>query len=289
MRVSTYFVLVAISALVFTSCVQRSGTIENRVVVSIHPLKPIAESILGDDFEVSVLVPQGVSPEVYEPTPKQLREIENARLVFATGLLDFEQALVHRVARSEQIVDLSGGIQLIAGSCSHRHHAHNHEHSHSHGVDPHIWCSPKSLGTMAENAFNAIVLEMPDSTKYEQRYTTLCVKLLELDEEVSEMCRLAKSPLFVIYHPALTYLARDYSLEQIAIEREGKEPSAKYLSEVIDKARQYGAKHIFYQSEFPASSVETICRDIGATAVEINPLSEDVFENIRAITKLITQ
>lgn len=103
------------------------------------------------------------------------------------------------------------------------------------------------------------------------------------------MCRVAKSPLFVIYHPALSYLARDYSLEQIAIEREGKEPSAKYLAEIIDKARNNGVKHIFYQSEFPASSVEVVCRDVGANAVEINPLEVDVFANIRHITQLITE
>ena len=38
---------------------------------------------------------------------------------------------------------------------------------------------------MAENMHHAITHEMPDSTKYEERYTTLCVKLLELDEEVA--------------------------------------------------------------------------------------------------------
>lgn len=285
------FIAISIVAMVtFVGCVERKVVVEDRAVVSIAPLKPLVESILGDDFEVTVLVPQGASPETFEPTPKQLREVESARFVFGTGLLEFEQELLHRVARNELIINLSQGIELLAGTCSHAHHAHaNCSHNHAHGIDPHIWCSPKSLLKMAESAYQAIAREMPDSVEYDKNYTSLCIKLLELDEEVSEACNQSHRSTFIIYHPALTYLARDYGLTQIAVEHEGKEPSAKHLAKIIEQARAEGVKHIFYQSEFPASSVEVICQDIGATAVEINPLEEDVFENIRHIVTLITK
>lgn len=281
------FLIVSILLLSFVGCAERKIVVENRAVVSIAPLKPLVEGILGDDFEVSVLVPLGASPETFEPTPKQLQEVESARFVFGTGLLEFEQELLHRIARNEQIINLSQGIELIAGTCSHAHH--NHSCGHAHGVDPHIWCSPKSLGKMAENMHSAIATEMPDSTKYSERYTTLCIKLLELDEEIAEMCRQSPRTTFMIYHPALTYLARDYGLTQVAVENEGKEPSAKHLARIIEQARNEGIKHIFYQSEFPASSVEIICQDIDATAMEINPLAEDIFANIRHIVTLITE
>lgn len=289
----TIFIL----TILFNGCRERKIVVENRAVVSIAPLKPLVENILGDDFEISVLVPQGASPETFEPTPKQLRDVETARFVFGTGLLEFEQELLHRVARNEQIINLSQGIELITGTCSHAHHSHNatcehdctHEHHHAHGIDPHIWCSPKALGKMAENTYNAIAHEMPDSTKYGERYTTLCIKLLELNEEVSELCRQSPRSTFFIYHPALTYLARDYGLTQVAVEHEGKEPSAKHLARIIEQVQKHGVKHIFYQSEFPASSVEIICKDCNATAVEINPLEEDVLENIRHIVTLITE
>ena len=285
------FIAISIAAMAaFVGCVERKVVVEDRAVVSIAPLKPLVESILGDDFEVTVLVPQGASPETFEPTPKQLREVESARFVFGTGLLEFEQELLHRVARNEQIINLSQGIELLVGTCSHAHHAHaNCSHNHAHGIDPHTWCSPKSLAKMAENAFNAIAREMPDSVEYDKNYTSLCIKLLELDEEVAEACRQSPRSTFIIYHPALTYLARDYGLTQVAVEHEGKEPSAKHLARIIEQARAEGVKHIFYQSEFPASSVEVICQDIGATAVEINPLDEDIFENIRHIVTLITK
>ena len=284
------YIIALLLTISFLGCAERKIVVEDRAIVSIAPLKPLVEAILGDDFEVSVLVPQGASPETFEPTPKQLREVESARFVFGTGLLEFEQELLHRIARNEQIVNLSQGIDVLAGTCSHAHHHHaNCSHNHGHGIDPHIWCSPKSLSKMAENIYNAIALEMPDSVNYDKNYTALCIKLLELDEEVAELCQQSHRSTFIIYHPALTYLARDYNLTQVAIEHEGKEPSAKRLAQIIEQARAEGGKYIFYQSEFPASSVEVICQDIGATAVEINPLDEDIFENIRNIVTLITK
>ena len=69
---------------------------------------------------------------------------------------------------------------------------------------------------------------------------------------------------FIIYHPALTYYARDYGLRQIAIEADGKEPSAKQLTQLIRQAREDGVRRIIYQSQFQASAVEVIARDIDA-------------------------
>jgi zinc transport system substrate-binding protein len=268
----------------FVGCKKRDIKVENCAVVSIAPLKPIVQEILGDDFEVVVLVPQGASPETFEPTAKQLQKVEKARFVFGTGLLEFEQELLNRITRKEQVINLSQGIETIGGCCSHSHH-----HGHSHGVDPHIWCSPKSLMKMAENMHSAIHQEMPDSTKYTERYNALNAKLLELDREVADMCKNGTHKQFLIYHPALTYLARDYGLKQVAIEKDGKEPSIAYLNSIIRDARKEGVKHIFYQSEFPASSVETICDEIGAKAEEINPLAENIIEEIHRITTLITE
>ena len=282
------FIIIALFAALFVaSCGSREIKVENRAVVSIAPLKPLVEGILGNDFEVTVLVPKGASPETFEPTPKQLREVESARFVFGTGLLEFEQELLHRVARNAQIINLSQGIDVVAGTCSHAHHGH--ACGHKHGIDPHVWCSPKTLCKMAENAHKAISKAMPDSTKYTEAYNYLNNKILALDQEIEEMCQRSPRKSFIIYHPALTYLARDYGLTQIAIENEGKEPSAKHLARIIDQARTKGIKHIFYQSEFPASSVAVICEDTNATAVEINPLDENIFENIHYIVTLITE
>ena len=93
---------------------------------------------------------------------------------------------------------------------------------------------------------------------------------------------------FIVYHPALSYYARDYGLEQIAIEAEGKEPSARRMGDLIRQARGKGIRKILYQRQFPVSVVETVAHDIEAVPVAIDPLREDAIDNIDEITDLIT-
>lgn len=277
------FIYIAVIAM-FYSCGNSKNNEQNVIYVSIAPLKPIIEGIVGDDYTVKILVPQGASPETFEPTPKQFIALNESVMIFSIGLLDFEKALLEKVYDQSKIVNLSTGVATIAGNCSHTHHG---KHCH-HGIDPHIWCSPKSINIMASNAYNAIVAQMPDKD-YAANYITLNQRITALDQQVKQLCDSAALPYFIIYHPALTYLARDYGLEQVAIEKDGKEPSVKQVAEIIDRARTSGIKRVFYQSEFPQSSVAIFAEDIGANAVEINPLAEDIFTNIPTMVTLITE
>lgn len=278
------FIYIALAMMLYSCNNIEKKSYDNTIFVSIAPLKPIVEAIVGDDFSVEVLVPAGASPETFEPTPKQFIALNESVMVLSTGLLDFEKSILQRVHDQSKVINLSQGIATIAGSCSHTHHG---KHCH-HGVDPHIWCSPKCIDIMAKNMYNALVAMVPDKD-YSTAYSTINEQIKELDSVVTKLCNNSSLPYFIIYHPALTYLARDYNLEQVAIEHEGKEPSAKHLATIIERARRDGMKRVFYQSEFPESSVAIVAEDIGAETVEINPLDENIFENIVTITTLITE
>lgn len=322
------------------SCAQPAQPEEETLYVSILPLKSIVGGIVGDDFDVRVLVPAGASPETFEPTPRQFVDLNRARLIFNVGLIDFETTLLGKIEARDKVVDLSRGIDLIAGSCSHAHdkvaRAHEphaaatpgerqtagsaatpeeqqtagtaatpgerqlagrhaaatpapqaHGHSHAHGIDPHIWTSPRALQRMAANAYEAIHALWPDSVKYTENHARLQEQLAALDARTAGKIAASGVRYFIIYHPALTYYARDYGLQQVAIEDDGKEPSARALARLIEQARRDGVRRIFYQSQFPASAVEVIARDIEAQSVAIDPLKEDVIANIDSLTDLI--
>lgn len=265
-------------------CASQPQDDREQLYVSILPLRSIVGEIVGDDFRIECLVPPGASPETFEPTPRQIIGLNEAKLVFSVGLIDFERSMLTKLRQPERIVDLSRGTEPIEGSCSHAHHGH----SHPHGVDPHIWTSPRELQIMADNAFKAICACWPDSVKYVRNYERLATRLAQLESDTG--ARLAQSGVrtFVIYHPALTYYARAYGLRQVAIEEDGKEPSAKRLAQLIEEARAEGVSRIFYQSQFPVSTVEVIAGDIGAETVAIDPLAEDAIGNIERITGLLT-
>ena len=311
------------------SCAQPAQPEEEMLYVSILPLKSIVGGIVGDDFDVRVLVPAGASPETFEPTPRQFVDLNRARLIFNVGLIDFETTLLGKIEARDKVVDLSRGIDQIAGSCSHAHgkvaradephaaamseeqqtagshaaampgerqlagrHAATpapqaHGHSHAHGIDPHIWTSPRALQHMAANAYEAIHALWPDSVKYTENHARLQEQLAALDARTAGKIAASGVRYFIIYHPALTYYARDYGLQQVAIEDDGKEPSARALARLIEQAWRDSVRTIFYQSQFPASAVEVIARDIEAQSVAIDPLKEDVIANIDSLTDLI--
>ena len=279
-------ILICLAAVLTASCGgggPKTGS--GAIYVTIAPLTEIVAEITGGDFPVEVLVPAGASPETFEPSPRQVIALNSAQAVFAVGLLDFERALTSRMGDTSKLVNLSRGIEPIAGSCAHEHHGHRH----AHGIDPHVWTSPRQLMTMAANAWEAVHALWPDSVKYRENFLAYSEKLRRLDVECAEACAASERRCFVIFHPALTYYARDYGIEQIAVEHEGKEPSARLLGEIIERARQNGVRRVFYQSQFPRSTVEIAASDIGAECVEIDPLAADVTDNIRRITHLITE
>lgn len=291
--------IAVLGSLILGACTQNKQTQENTCFVSILPLRNIVQQIVGEDFNIEVLVPAGASPETFEPTPKQFIQLNQAQIVFNVGLIDFETSLLHKLRDQSKVIDLSKGIDLIEGSCSHAKEtpgetpekpaAHAHAHTHAHGVDPHVWTSPKALQIMARNAFETIQALYPDSTKYRENHERLQQRLRDLDIRTRKKIDQSGVRYFIVYHPALTYYARDYGIRQVAIESDGKEPSARQLAGIIRKAREDGVRKIFYQNQFPESVVEIIARDIDARYVEIDPLQEEVIENIDRITDLITE
>jgi len=80
---------------------------------------------------------------------------------------------------------------------------------------------------------------------------------------------------FMIYHPALSYFARDYGLLQISIEEEGKEPTPAHMRALIEISKIEKIGVIFVQPEFDKRNAEVVATELGARVVEINPLSYD--------------
>ena len=79
----------------------------------------------------------------------------------------------------------------------------------------------------------------------------------------------------MIYHPALSYFARDYGLHQYSIEDGGKEPSPAHMKQLMDLCKSEHIEVIFVQPEFDKRNAETIARQTGTKVVAINPLSYD--------------
>ncbi len=275
MKRSIIFILMVLLA---AGCTHRASDDRQCITVSIAPLARLARSIVGDGVRVEVLIPSGASPESFEPTPRQIADMIDSRAVYTVGLIEFERSLTARGDIAP--IRLCEGIETLGG------HSHG---NHSHGVDPHIWTSPVELRIMAANMYRSLKSIFPDSTVYDERYARLDRRLEKLDRDIAAQLAESGRECFVIYHPALTYYARAYGIEQISIEHEGKQPSARRLKELIDRARRDGLHCVLYQKPFPESVVSTVAEGMGAEPIEIDPLAYDIDSSLRAITRIIAR
>lgn len=289
----------AIATLLCTlpSCSQKRDKNHNKeqIVVTIPPLQGLVEEIVGDDFEVSALLPTGSSPESYSPTPSQLVKIEQAEVVFYVGTLDFEQVIMKRFARKNvnNLVDCSKGVTLIEGSCMHgRHRKHDEnkaQHHHHHGSDPHIWLSPYELEVVAKNIGQAICALYPDSSKYVANSEKLIAQIRARQEAYGTQLTQANTKMFLIYHPALGYLARDYGLEQVSLEHEGKVPTPVVLANIAEKlAAEEATLPLLYQAEYPENIVKPLAEILNVNLLKINPLSSNILAEMDRIINTIS-
>lgn len=287
-RVSLF--LLALMAIVCWSCSGKKNH-DNRpkVVVSIAPLAYLVEAIADSTIAIEVLVPETTSPETYEPTISQLKSLSQAEAYIAIGLIDFEielQGKIAELAPNAQYVDLSQGIDLIQGTCSHTHHGEGHNH----GADPHTWLSPRLLKIMSANIAQSLCQRLPENKEmYIANLHKLYAELDSLNTFINSSLSDKKFRKFAIAHPSLSYFAQDYKLEQIPIEVEGKEPTAGQLSALISRLKSDTITSIFYQRQVSGASVEVIAGHVGGHGIEFDPLARNLTANLKDITLKLNQ
>jgi zinc transport system substrate-binding protein len=127
----------------------------------------------------------------------------------------------------------------------------------------------------------------PDSAKYDTAAENLNMRLLLLDRECCAKLSSCQTKAMMIYHPAYTYYARDYGIEQIAIEHDGKEPSLRQTTSLIESAKRDGIKVILRQPQYSEDKARAIANNVGAEIITTDPLSEDIFGEIERVTEII--
>lgn len=270
------------------SCGRRNTVSEEKdiITVSIAPFSYFVTSIAGDDFEVNVMVPPGANPHIYEPAPGQIDRLIRSVAYISNDYLGFEITWLERFysMNSEMLrVSLSRGIELIEPE-------HHHEGDHVEGADPHYWVSPANALLMAATVRDLLISLAPEnSVRYETNFKELAGKISELDIKAGELFSQARGRAFMIYHPNLAYLARDYGLVELAVETEGKEPNPAQFRSLIDRMGNEGIKFILVQKEFDIKNAKAIADETDAEIVIIDPLSADWYKAVDDIIEALNE
>ena len=263
------------------------------IFVSVPPLKTFVEKVAGPHANVNTMVGPGHNPATYEPGPKQIRQLADTRYYLRIGV-PFENAWMQRIQSANpamQIIDVREGIQLR--TLEQHHHAPDHGDHHGHDdtgygveLDPHVWTSPRLVMHILENIEKLLAAALPrHSDEFARNRRQYSMELEELDQSISNTLRPLNSRRFLVFHPSWGYFAERYQLEQVAIEYQGKEPGARTLTSLINRAIEENIRVIFVQPQFSRKSAQQVAHAINGRVIAIDPLAADYVDNMHRVAQ----
>lgn len=280
----SYCIIAALAALL-AACAGRGSDAASggrpQLAVSIEPLRALLEPLARGRFDVVTVMDRGSDPENFEPSISRRAAVDASRAFFITGGLPFERTLADAAPSGVSTVNLSRDIDLIYGTHDHcGHHA-----AHTHGTpDPHIWTSARNARRMAASMAATLSSIDPDGAQlYAARLDSLDTAIAALDSTVAATLADAPSRAFMVWHPSLSYFARDYGLRQISLGDEGKDFSAAGMRDAIRTARTSGAGVFFVQRGLDPAQSAAVCSESGARAITIEPLAYDWQQQLTTI------
>lgn len=291
------------------------------VSVSVPPQKYFVEKIAANTLDINVIIPAGVDEHNFDFKPATMQRLEKSDIYFTIGL-EFERVFADKFQsnfKNLQVIDTGKDLRNLetlhehskddhdehhnhAGYDDHdhdehahgkdKHHAHKHSNSHeTHGEnDPHIWLDPILVKIQASTIAKALIAKYPQNKAlYEANLAQFQAELDALNAEISALFEKSKNKKFIIYHPSLGYFAARYHLVQIPVEIEGKEPKTKDLQRLMSVAKKENIKTIFVQKGFSQNAAKSLAKELKASVVELNHLSDDYSKNLLEIAKKIAQ
>lgn len=259
------------------------------IMTTLFPQYDFAKQIVGDKCEVKLLLPPGVGAHGYEPTPKDIIDINNSDMIIYTG--DIMEAWVSTILKSIDneklnVVDLSEGIELLETGAAEHEHEHNHEHSHEHeeeleeenhkvdlehghvhGIDPHFFTSPKNAVIMMNTILEQIVkLDPENEAFYRKNAEAYIEKINEVDEKIHHIVEESENKtLYFGGKFAMLYFVNEYHLSYVSPFdscAHESEANPKSIVEIIECMNEHGADTVFYEELVDPKVANMIAEEI---------------------------
>lgn len=256
MRASLYAACMMLYACLFTHSAQAQGGTPLRVVASFSILADMVREVGGEDVSVSSLVGPNADAHVFEPSPSDVRQVAQARLVIINGL--------HFEGWMERLIKSSGyrGTLVVA----------------SRGIaprqlggepDPHAWQSLTNAHLYVENIRAALAAALPAKAQQIERRTAAYLQRIDaLDRTVRK--RFAAIPAaqrrVVTAHDAFGYFGAAYGVEFIAPQgwTTESEASAADVARIVRQIRAQRAQALFAENISDPRLLQRIAQESGA-------------------------
>lgn len=233
------------------------------VYTSFYPQYYLAKEIGKDKIDIHSIVPNGVEPHDFEPSMKQIKEVQNANIVVYNGA-DMEHwmdKLLETIDKKKvDIINSSEFVELVKLEGR---------------PDPHIWLDPLNMDKIGLEIKNSLVkMDEKNQEFYEKNYAELSSKLQKLNEEYEAVLKDKKRDTILVSHSAFTYITEKYDIEQISVTgiSPEEEPSPKVISELIDIAKTKELEYIFLETLASPKTADIIAEEAKLEVLTLNPL-----------------
>ncbi|MCU0516888.1 MAG: zinc ABC transporter substrate-binding protein [Oscillatoria sp. Prado101] len=262
-----------------------------KVVATFLPVYWFTKAVTGDKAQVEILVPPGAEVHEYQATPRAVGAIASAGVLVKNGmgLEEFLEATVKNAGNSKlKEIDASKGIQAIEeispvetpvgdagekkGKDEHSDHDHKH-HEHEAG-NPHVWLDPVLAKQQVENIRDGLIAaDSENQATYKANAAAYIQQLEQLDSQFKQ--RLQKYPncTFITFHDAFPYLAKRYSLKQVAVVKIPETSlSPQDVRKTVDTVKQYQVKALLGEPVTDNKLLQTLSQDLNLNLYPLNSL-----------------
>lgn len=256
------------------------------VLVSIAPYQFFASQIGGDAIEVQTIVPSNANPHTFEPTSRQAIKMAEGCIWFRIGEPFEDKIAPFLKERNPNLItwDLRDGIELMAET------SHSCSHCSKDHLDRHIWLSPKLAAKQAESIEKILSSRWPEKEPFfKENSTKLQTKLLQLGTEIGERLKPLKDQTLLVSHPAFGYFCKEYGLEQLSVEFEGKDPRPRHLEKIMSQAKAKGLKIALTMPQHNNKGTLIIAGKLGIKTKMIDPYSADYIATIYELSEMIAK
>ncbi len=298
-----FFLLLPISLLfIFLLNQNKQGKEEKSVVsVSSFALYDITTSIAKNSLKVISILPFGVDPHSYEPTPRTMANIERSALVIYSG--SGLEPWTHNYTFKQKVLNISTLVHLRKLSKVEE-HEHHHAGEDESGVDPHYWLSIENM-KIATNAITKELIALKPNNKalYKKREKQYLKGLASLQEKYANALSSCKQKSIVVSHNAYGYLAHEFGFKVISLSGLSPEAQtdAKSMQKIIGTIKKQKILLLFGESFASTKSMQSIANEVGLKVETLDALGnitademkknlsyKDIMEiNLHKITKAL--
>ena len=259
------------------AAIPESGDTGGLNVIAVESfLADIAQNIAGDRVSVKTLIPSGLDPHAFEPTPQDIAAISDSQvlIVNGAGLEAWLDEFLANAGGERMVIEASAGLEPRIADV-HPDEADLQEDASAHENDPHFWLDPNLAIDYAINIQNGLIQADPaGEQEYRQNTEKYIQQLKDLDAWIQgQVTQLPEEKrLLVTNHESFGYFADRYGFTVIGTilpgASTGVSPSAQQLGSLIDQIKSSGVKAIFLETGANPQLAEQIAQETGVKVIE---------------------